>query len=130
MCFPDVRISTPPNESTLPILTLPGVEESSLTAIPDGFWVTEAECRRGVEYITVVDQNSQSLASKPSSASLRLSTSSTIPAATARKHEKDFEDGEIPRSILRLLHDFLDFFQRILVSDIYYLAMVRQRGLG
>lgn len=53
--FPDVRISTPPNEPALPILTLPGVVESSLTATPEDFW-TEAECRREVEYIGVADQ--------------------------------------------------------------------------
>ena len=58
MCasFPDVRISTPPNEPTLPILTLPGVVESSLAATPEDFRATEVECRTEVVYIAVADQ--------------------------------------------------------------------------
>ena len=56
LCFLDVRISTPPNELALPIFALPGAVESSLTVTPGDFWTMEAECRRGAEYIAVVDQ--------------------------------------------------------------------------
>ena len=57
VCFVlDARISTPPNEMALPILTLPGMVESSLAATPGDLWTAETERRRGVEYIAVVDQ--------------------------------------------------------------------------
>lgn len=59
-----------------------------------------------------------------------------LPQSATRRDENTtdgalkFEDGETTRQNLRLLYDFFGFFQWIFVSDIYYLAMVWQRGLG
>ena len=126
--FPNVRISTPPNEPALPILILAGPWESSLTAAPGGFWTTETERRKEVGFIVVVDQNSPclSLPSASSSSCQRHQRTPAVGDKAGRKHD----DGETTRQNLRLLYDFFGFFQWIFLSDIYYLAVVRQRGLS
>lgn len=41
-----------------------------------------------------------------------------------------YEYGETPWSNIRLLHDYFDFFQRVFIAILHYLAVVWQRGVS
>ena len=128
------RILIPANVPALSILTLSGVEESSLAVTPGGHLTTEAEYRpREAEYIAASDQKNSSLVSfrfvllsETSSAAADRPLTRLKEKKKSRPATQGHEDGDPARSNIRLFHDFVDFFQRILVPDIHHLAMVWQ----